>query len=443
MHVLGGLAFFVAAERLTAAALLASDIQLPASVTALCAIGVVAAHPAAGRVLQAALGPGTVWMRAGLPCTLVPAFLFPAICELPDSEALPKLAVLGVGGILATCAITGHVAAIVAAATASSRTMMAAEAASAPCAASSSAAAAMFASPLTALAALGLGVGLSAALGAVASSLIWGSESELPRPMVLAPAYMGLTLALYVLANRILPPNLRKWCTPNVGCAMLLVPLLLSLGGGASDRVKEYLDGAGRCMLWASQPAMVTLGLYSHTHRAVLLSQAPALGALAVAGPLILFGIAYSGAALGLAPQHVASLLPASTTTGLALTMPSGFPLIQTEWVAAGTAFNSGLVQVSAPLLLAITQLRSPFARGVGIGSVAHIGGMVALLGMGEVAAADASAVALVVVGVSRAVLLQVPAFTRALASACGDTDQPACDGPNTRYAMSVHKADK
>ena len=92
MHVLGGLAFFVAAERLTAAALLASDIQLPASVTALCAIGVVAAHPAAGRVLQAALGPGTVWMRAGLPCTLVPAFLFPAICELPDSEALPKLA---------------------------------------------------------------------------------------------------------------------------------------------------------------------------------------------------------------------------------------------------------------------------------------------------------------------------------------------------------------
>ena len=42
----------------------------------------------------------------------------------------------------------------------------------------------------------------------------------------------------------------------------------------------------------------------------------------------------------------ISSLLPASTTTGLALTMPSGLPLIRAEWVAVGTAFNSATTQV-------------------------------------------------------------------------------------------------
>ena len=48
----------------------------------------------------------------------------------------------------------------------------------------------------------------------------------------------------------------------------------------------------------------------------------------------------------GLSWQVTASLLPASTTTGLALTMPSGLPLIRAEWVAVGTAFNSATTQV-------------------------------------------------------------------------------------------------
>ena len=56
---------------------------------------------------------------------------------------------------------------------------------------------------------------------------------------------------------------------------------------------------------------------------------------------------AVAGRALGLEPAHVASLLPASTTTGLALTWPSGMPLVQPEWVAAGTAFNSMATQAT------------------------------------------------------------------------------------------------
>ena len=65
-------------------------------------------------------------------------------------------------------------------------------------------------------------------------------------------------------------------------------------------------------------------------------------------------------------------------------------------------------------------QAAPAFARGVGIGCTAHVGGMAALAASGDLAAADAAACALVVVGVARAVLMQVPAFSRALAHACG-----------------------
>ena len=103
--------------------------------------------------------------------------------------------------------------------------------------------------------------------------------------------------------------------------------------------------------------------------------------------------------------------------------MPSGMPLIQEEWVAAGTAFNSGLVQVSLPILLSATKLRTPFSRGVGVGCTAHVGGLAALIAAGEHAAADGAAVALVVVGVARSLLMQMPWFSRALSETCGHVD--------------------
>ena len=401
--MLSGVAFFVAAERCTAAALSACDLNLPASVTGLCALGVVAAVPSQGILLQRALGPAAAWMRAVLPCTLVPAFLFPAVCELPESSVLPKLALFGVGGVLATIGVTGYFAGALASGT------FAAEAAS--CAASTSTAAAVLSSPWTALGALGIGGACTAALSAYMPT----ASDALKR----APSYVGATVALYVVAARGLPPALRKVIPANVGCAIILIPSLLLLGG--KDEIRTYLDVAGSSLLWSSQPAMVTLGLYVHTHRSVMARHAFALAALAtIVAPTLLFGLARAGHHLGLAPEHVASLLPASTTTGLALTWPGGMPLIRQEWVAAGTAFYSGLVQVTCPLLLALTRLKTPFGRGVAIGSTAHVGGMVALMGIGEAAAADAAAVALVIVGVARSVLIQVPFFSDALATACG-----------------------
>lgn len=132
--------------------------------------------------------------------------------------------------------------------------------------------------------------------------------------------------------------------------------LSVCLAVGGLNEVRIYLAGAGEALLWLVQPAMVTLGLYSYTHAAVVAHQARAVLALAVVSPALLFGLTWTGAAMGLAP---ASVLPASTTTGLALTMPSGMPLIQREWIAAGTAFNSALTQRTLQVLLGATVLSS------------------------------------------------------------------------------------
>ena len=422
LHVIGGAAVFVAAERGTAYALEASGVRLPSSVTALCVLGAtVAVAPPLGVLLQRALGPATVWMRSWLAVALIPAFLFPAVAVLPEVEALPKLAVLAVGGVVLTLTLTGHGAAA----------LMCGTVASVPvaCAASIASAGVLFSSVHFGAVALLMGGGLAAMF------TLYGAAPPgvtMTDAQARAPGYLGATVALYVAAARLLPASVRTFCPPNVGCALLLLPLLLCAGGGTAgtyaDEVRTYLDGAGAYLLASVQPCMVTLGLYAHTHRTMLRQQRVAILALAfVAAPLTLFATAYAGRAMDVAPEHVASLLPASTTTGLALTMPSGMPLIREEWVAAGTAFNSGAVQVSLPLLLSATMLTTPFSRGIGVGCTAHVGGMVALIAAGEVAAADACAVALVVCGVARAVLVQIPVVGQALTHACGGDDDAAC----------------
>jgi len=63
--------------------------------------------------------------------------------------------------------------------------------------------------------------------------------------------------------------------------------------GGFRRAVGCYLDGAGLALMAAVQPAMVTLGLYAHTHNAVLRAQWRLLLALALlVAPALLCGTA-------------------------------------------------------------------------------------------------------------------------------------------------------
>ena len=409
LHVLGGIACFITAERASAMVLDALSIELPSSIAALIALGcVVTPSPSVGARVHSVLGPGSAWLRAALPLVTVPAFLLPAAADTPSAEALPKLALLCSGAILATTAVAGHVARAMAGAT---TVLIETQAC-----ASTAAATRVLNSPYTAAGAMLVGFGATLTMGLAASL------TTTPPAIIRAPAYVGLSVAAYVAASRLLPQGAKKFCPPNVGCAILLLGVLMPVGGLAE--VRCYLECAGTILMSAVHPAMVTLGLYAHSHRAILREQRLTFAILASAvAPALLFTTAFAGRAIGLKPEEVASVLPASTTTGLALTMPTGCPLIRQEWVAAGTAFFSGVTQVTMPLLLATTGLGSacpPLARGVAVGAVAHVGGMAALIAAGDLAAGEFAAVALVACGVSRGVMMQCPPISRALAYACG-----------------------
>lgn len=71
--------------------------------------------------------------------------------------------------------------------------------------------------------------------------------------------------------------------------------LSVCLAVGCLNEVRIYLAGAGEALLWLVQPAMVTLGLYSYTHAAVVAHQARAVLALAVVSPALLFGFTWTG----------------------------------------------------------------------------------------------------------------------------------------------------
>ena len=390
-HVAAGTMAFIMAERGTAAALAAFDSGMPASVVALCALGTLAAVPAAGAPLQLALGPAAAWLRAALPWLTAPAFLYPAVVVLPESDALTRLALFCTGGVVATCAVTGHVAAAFAQTTAPPLAV--------PSAACAAAAAAAYTSPWTARSAMSLGVAATTAL-----CRLRPPSDAASAAVARTPVYASLTFAFYGVAVRVLPAPLGAFLPPRmsgVGCSCCRFASRWAAWTRCASTWRALARHcSGSCSLPWSRSACTRTRTppSSHTKQ------------LGQCSRWRWFRQRCSSALHGLVRPWAwppRSVLPASTTTGLALTMPSGMPLIQREWVAAGTAFNSALTQCTLPVLLGATALSSkqPFSRGAAIGCTGHVGGMVALVAAGEMAAADAAAVAIVICGGVRGVL--------------------------------------
>ena len=89
-------------------------------------------------------------------------------------------------------------------------------------------------------------------------------------------------------------------------------------------QVRDYAAGCTATCLGLVGPCMGTLGLHVHTHRRVLAAVwPPLLATCAVAGPLCMALTSWAGGQLGVPPGVAASLLPATTTTGLAVTFIS------------------------------------------------------------------------------------------------------------------------
>jgi putative effector of murein hydrolase len=246
-----------------------------------------------------------------------------------------------------------------------------------------------------------------------------------------------------------------------------------------SQRCRGYMDGPAQFFISPLGPAIATLGMLTHTHRHVIKAQwrgivascllgAPlGLGFAAIMGPVLGLGPrevrcaffrhkstreaaigchacsleaimrATNGIRLGcsrllpvgtvkcLQPLKVASVLPATTTTGLALTMAPALPASCPEWIPIGTVFCGVGGMCVWPLLLRVTGLHRSTAlvRGFAVGSVSHVSGVAGLTAAGELAAADAAAIAMFLLGTLRCVLLQLPGVSAVLGVAEPDLE--------------------
>ena len=276
-------------------------------------------------------------------------------------EEFPRLLLLSWVSILGSVAFTGHVARIGLLRASSSVTVRSIN--TSPMASAAEAACdRLFSSWAGVGAFLGLGGAVSAATWAWQRAAVDAEEDTHTRagdagprassiPDAQTPLLIGASFSAYMVCAKLTPKALRLVFPPTVASGALLGAVLWSIGG--APQIRRYLDGAGAAMLKPVSPAMISLGLLVHTHRPLLRAAwRPLLIACVLSAPLGMVATAHGGAALQLSPAITAALLPASTTTGLAMTMDIG-GLAPSEWVPLGPLIFgvSGMVTWPLPIL--------------------------------------------------------------------------------------------
>lgn len=364
------------------------------------------------------LGPAAAWLMTALPLLLVPPIAAPLTSTLPES--LGSVVAVGGAGLVITMILAGRLANTTATLFGKKTTNGLGNSSESiikvpPLIREHQAAAARL---------LRSGrVAAGAATVGCAMSLMahWISSDERLSPYAIGPALGGATVSLYVAASVLVPSGLRKLLPPTIVSGIGLVCLLTSVGltsGEGMPAVRSeaarYMDGAGKFLMMPVPAALVTLGLMPHTHRELLqLRLKPILATVAVAAPVAFLGTGLVGSFLLRAdPSIVASMMPGTTTTGLALTMHgASLPPARPEWLALGPAVCGLTGMVAWPAILAMGGLASasPWVKGIAVGSASHVAGMAALAAAGETVAAEWAALAFFLFGTFRCLLLQSP----------------------------------
>jgi putative effector of murein hydrolase len=289
-------------------------------------------------------------------------------------------------------------------------------------------------------------IGFGMILFAVGVCTLPEEKTALPRVLL----HMGLTIFAFILMKRWTPTATSMYFPPLMSGAVLTAagmavaaptPLALHSGDGEPHTVPFATAAVKQWELYRLQVVPVwlkvvgwtmgSLGLMTYSHRAVLRQLAlPLLASTVVAGPLGLIFTAYLGCALRLDPAVTASLMPATTTLGLALAMEPSLARhygARIDWVIVGPMYCGFLGMVGWTAMVALTRLRtaSPMATGFAVGSVAHMSGMAALAAAGMTDAADAAAVGFFLVGVVRCIALTIPSFRQLLPLARLDRTEP------------------
>ena len=179
-----------------------------------------------------------------------------------------------------------------------------------------------------------------------------------------ALGWLGLTIAIYLLARRIQDATKGNPLANTVSLAALSIMVVLKLWDVPVD---AYQQG-GFVLLWILGPATVALAIplymnFSHVRAAWL----PMATALVVGSVVAVVSSVAIGYLLGASIETVRSLAPKTVTTPIAMGIAQsigGIPAL----TAAFVIFTGIIGAVSASALFKIVHVRDPRARGFALG---------------------------------------------------------------------------
>eukprot|EP00850_Spirogloea_muscicola_P017024 SM000142S00538 [mRNA] locus=s142:228648:233635:+ [translate_table: standard] len=258
-----------------------------------------------------------------------------------------------------------------------------------------------------------------AATGFLVPTFIMG----ITDPILMAPGWLLLTVAVYTSNSR-LPEKLLRLLNPTVTTGALLSALAALYGkhslGFWERGIFTYSEGAGHMIHLLVGPAIASLGLKVRKNQRMLTGMLPQLGvALAVVAPCALILTALMGRLIAAKPEVTLSVIPCTSTLGLALEM---VPILGANkgLTIFGVAFIGALGLNTARSLLTSWRIKRPTARGLAVGAASHAGGTASLLVEEQEAAAVAGLTLAGKGALSVALLTLLPQFRQLLTWTAG-----------------------
>ncbi|NOU83635.1 CidB/LrgB family autolysis modulator [Paenibacillus sp. LMG 31459] len=179
--------------------------------------------------------------------------------------------------------------------------------------------------------------------------------------------FLGLTIAVYLLAKRIYASSGKMYTSPLIITPLLIIAFLLMTGSSY-----ESYNAGGKWLSDLLQPATIAFAIPLHKNFKVLKKHAAEIAAGVLSGTVIaVISSMLLAKWLHLSGDLATSLVPRSVTTPIAMSISQsigGVPSITAVFVI----LTGVLGTMMGPSVLRLFRIDNEIARGVSLGTAAH-----------------------------------------------------------------------
>lgn len=185
--------------------------------------------------------------------------------------------------------------------------------------------------------------------------------------MITGLLFLGLTIAVYLLAKRIYASSGKMYTSPLIITPLLIIAFLLMTGNSY-----ESYNAGGKWLSDLLQPATIAFAIPLHKNFKVLKKHAAEIAAGVLSGTVIaVISSMLLAKWLHLSGDLATSLVPRSVTTPIAMSISQsigGVPSITAVFVI----LTGVLGTMMGPSVLRLFRIDNEIARGVSLGTAAH-----------------------------------------------------------------------